>query len=234
MIEIIPAILPKSFEDLEDKLGVLHSAGIQDVHKLVQIDVVDGHYASHKTWPYKDADTFEKIVSEESGLPLWEVFDFEFDLMVRNAKEVILDYVHAGASRIIVHAHAEGAYEALQALSDVRDTDDGPFTVKTGLALMSGDSPDVVQEFDGLYDFVQVMGVEHIGRQGEPFENKTLILVERLRHRYPDLPIQVDGGVSLEHVKALVDAGVTRLVVGSAIFTADNVREAYDALTATS
>jgi ribulose-phosphate 3-epimerase len=90
--------------------------------------------------------------------------------------------------------------------------------------------PEVLEQFDALYDYVQVMGINRVGRQGEPFEPRSLALIERLRHRYPDLAIQVDGGVSLKTARQLVRAGATKLVVGHAIVAADNPEEAYRAL----
>jgi pentose-5-phosphate-3-epimerase len=80
-------------------------------------------------------------------------------------------------------------------------------------------------------DFVQVMGIDRIGRQGEPpdIHHREIALVERLRRRYPSLTIQVDGGVA-PHVKELVRAGANRLIVGSAIVHAKNPGEVYKKL----
>jgi ribulose-phosphate 3-epimerase len=225
MVEIIPAILTKSFKELERQAGIAHAFA-----KKVQIDVVDGVFAKHATWPYKDGANFQKIKEEEHGLPFWEDFDFEFDLMIENPHEHAMDYVRAGASHIIIHAHATGAVEGLRKLAELRGSDDGAFSVTTGLALLPNMQPDVLESFDTLFDYVQVMGIDNIGRQGEPFDEHAVILVERLRRRYPDLTLQVDGGVNMETVKALAQAGANRLVVGSAIFGADNPEEAYKAL----
>ena len=54
------------------------------------------------------------------------------------------------------------------------------------------------------------------------YDVHALHLLERLRLRYPDLPLQVDGGVTLDNVHSIVKAGATRLVVGSAIFKTDD------------
>lgn len=225
MIEIIPAILPKSFADLEE-----HAERVHGIAKKIQIDVVDGRFAGHKTWPYKDRGSFEKIVKEEHGLPHWQDFDFEFDLMIENPVEEVMNFVHAGATHVVVHATAPGAVEALQKLAELREGDDGAFAVTTGLALTPDMQPDAVESFDTLYDYVQVMGIARIGRQGEPFEPHALALIERLRKRYPELTIQVDGGVNMETVPALVAAGANRLIAGSAIFNSDDAGEAYKAL----
>lgn len=228
-IEILPAVLPKSFKDLKEHVGRLRGAV-----RRVQVDVVDGHFAHApgfvgKTWPYRDHGTFAEIVKQEHGLPLWEEVDYEFDLMVKEPAPVVMDYVHAGASHIVLHAGSDGAVEALTKLVDLRD-EGGTFTVQVGVALGAHAQPAELEPFESQFDFVQVMGIEHEGRQGEPFDHKALFLVERLRALYPELPIQVDGGVKTENIRALVRAGATRLVAGSAIFGAKDAKEAYRAL----
>jgi ribulose-phosphate 3-epimerase len=66
------------------------------------------------------------------------------------------------------------------------------------------------------------MGIEHEGQQGQPADPRAVELVRALREAHPDLPIQVDGGVNAEHIPALVEAGASRLVAGSAVFGVDN------------
>jgi ribulose-phosphate 3-epimerase len=104
--------------------------------------------------------------------------------------------------------------------------------MQVGVALGAHQSPDELEPFEGRYDFVQVMGIEHEGRQGEKFDpdHKALFLLERLRRRHPQLPLQVDGGVRLDNVRSLVKAGATRLVAGSAIFEQPDIQAAYQAL----
>lgn len=225
-VDIIPAILPQSFKDLEE-----HLAPLKDTIRQAQVDVVDGHYAKGKTWPYRDEATFKKIVQDEHGLPYWDKIDFQFDLMVENPHLVIKEYMQAGATQIILHAKATGVMEALQIVVDMRSSEIGNFAVRAGIALGPEDQPDLLEPFEAQFDFVQVMGVDRIGRQGEPFNQKAVYLVERLRARYPHLPIQVDGGVSLENTPALVKAGANHLVVGHAIVAAEDPAAAFKAFT---
>lgn len=223
-IEVIPAVLPKSWKELESHLALMRG-----VTRRVQVDIVDGHFAHGKTWPYKDGDKFAQIVEQERGLPFWEDLDFEFDLMVVDPAAVIMDYVHAGASRIIVHATSTTAVPAVQHLIDLNE-ESGAFSVQVGVALGAHAQPDDLEPFEEQFDFVQVMGIERVGRQGEEFSQKALFLLERLRRRYPQMLLQVDGGVRLENAKQLVAAGATRLVAGSAIFGADDTPATYKAL----
>lgn len=226
-VEIIPAVLPQSFKDLEE-----HLFPLSEVARQAQIDVVDGRYAKGKTWPYRDRDSFDRIVSEEHGLPFWDKMDFQFDLMVEDPTIELKNFIQAGATQLVLHARSNNVLAALQTLVDMRTDEIGNYAVHAGVALGPGDQPDVLEPFDAQFDFAQVMGIEHEGRQGEPFDKRALYLVERLRKRYQYLPIQVDGGVTLENAHALAQAGATRLIVGSAIYKTDDPVAAYHALVA--
>lgn len=223
-VEIIPAILPRSLEDLRTKLSCMRG-----VAPRVQVDAVDGIFAKHATWPYTDTHSFEKIVREQHGLPFWDEFDFEFDLMTSDPVADAPQYVTAGALSVILHAHSDGVLSAFQHMVDMRE-EFGDFTVKVGVAILPTDQPDILEQFEAQFDSVQVMGIDHVGRQGEPFNHQAVFLLERLRRRYPQLLLQVDGGVNAETIPALVRAGANRLVVGSAIFRSEDPAAAYTKL----
>lgn len=219
--KIVPAILPRDLDDL-----IAHLEEVKGVARLVQIDVVDGKFAPTRTWPYEDRESFEEILSEEQGMPLWEDFDFEVDLMVEKAKDAALEWVRAGASRIIVHIESPDSEAALAALQEYRA---GEMRVEVGVALSLATPLDGLVRLAPSADFIQVMGIAEIGKQGEPFDARALLRIEELRDRLPSYPISVDGGVELENAPALIEAGATRLVAGSAIFDGD-ARENYKKL----
>ena len=223
-VEIIPAILPHSLLDLQEHIDLL-----QGVAPRVQVDVVDGSYAKGKTWPYRDRSTFDKLLFDEHGLPSWDKLDYQFDLMIEDPTAEVLNFVTVGATQLVLHAKSKTTGEALQALVDRRDQM-GTFAVSAGIALDIHAQLDELEPFESQFDFVQIMGIEHEGKQGQAFDKHAVFLVERVRSRYPYVPIQVDGGVTLEHVKPLVEAGANRLVVGSAIFGASDAVSAYHAL----
>jgi ribulose-phosphate 3-epimerase len=222
MVEIIPAILPKSYSELEEKL-----ASIVDAAKTVQIDAVDGIFAPSKTWPYVDGEMFSAIVAQDQGLPLWEDFDFQFDCMVSHAGRDAGDFISAGASSIVIHGAGEGARDTLEALQSARK---GDFGIELGVALLPGDAPELFAQYKEMVDFVQVMGIAKVGVQGSEFDARALDLIASLRQNHPELAIQVDGGVKLENARAVARAGANRLVVGSAIFSQGEPREAIEAL----
>lgn len=221
--QIIPAILPLDFDELQDKVSL-----IKGLVKTVQVDICDGQFTPDPTWPYrKEDDSFDKIVHEDDGLPGWDKLDYEFDLMVNKPEEVVEDWVSAGATRIIIHAEATGDVgKAIEMLKD---------RVEVGLAL-NIDTPiesihDAKYGVDqGNVQFIQLMGIDNVGFQHQAFDEKVIGRVKYVRLKYPGMPISVDGGVSLETAPALIDAGADRLVVGSAIFDSDNYTEALENL----
>ncbi len=213
-IEIIPAILPKDFFELEEKISL-----IKDFVKTVQIDVCDGQFTPTATWPYrKEDDSFEKIIKEEDGLPGWEKLNFEIDLMANRPEELVEDWVQAGATRVVIHAEARGDIEgAVEKVSG---------RIEISLALNVDTPISAIDPFKEKIQGVQLMGIDTIGFQHQPFDAKVIDKIKEVRVMYPELSISVDGGVSLENGSALIEAGATRLVVGSAIFEADNYVDA--------
>lgn len=222
MAKIIPAILAPDFDTVASSLASLRSFVSE-----VQIDVVDGVFAPHTTWPYGDDARFEKILSEEEGLPYWEEYSFEIDLMVDRAAPAAEKWVRAGASRIIIHAESADATDALGSLQSLRG--EGSFSIETGIALSLMTPLEDLERFEERYDFVQLMGIAHIGRQGEPLDERVYARAAELRRRYGGT-ISIDGGVSLLNARKLVQSGATRLVAGSAILKAEDPKAAYEQL----
>ncbi len=210
MTEIIPAILPQDFAEIEDKIGLIKAAT-----KIVQVDICDGHFVPNFTWPYKKKDnTFEQIIREDEGLPGWEQLDYEFDLMVDNPEKVVDDWVSVGATRIIIHVEAKGnVAEAVEKLVG---------RIDIGLALNIDTPIDALKPFADRIQFVQCMGIDHVGFQGQEFDEKVVKKVRAVKETFPDLLVSVDGGVSLDNAGQLIEAGADRLVIGSAIFAAEN------------
>lgn len=215
MVEIIPAILPQDFAELEDKVSLIKGAA-----KTVQVDICDGHFVPNFTWPYKKKDnTFEQMIREDMGLPAWESLDYEFDLMVDHPEKVVDDWVAIGATRVIIHVEAKGNIaEAVDKLAG---------RIDVGLALNMDTPIGSLKPFAdrikaGAIRFIQLMGIDNVGFQHQAFDDKVIERVKTVKESFPSLSISVDGGVSLDNASSLIDAGADRLVVGSAIFSAEN------------
>lgn len=217
---IVPAILPTSRDDLSEKL--LRLKGLVDD---VQVDVVDGRFVTPATWPYKDA---HGVVREPSGdtLPMLGQLSFEIDLMVEEPEKAIRHWIDAGATRIVIHAETTRMLPKLMhdlASTYGHDKDFTPELLSFGLAINVSTELALIEPFLHQCDFVQFMGIAKIGKQGEPFDKSVLPKISAFRKKYPAMPLQVDGGVSLETAPGLLQAGVSRLVVGSDLWKAPDL-----------
>lgn len=141
--------------------------------------------------------------------------------MSRCAAEVVEEWVRTGATRVIIHVEMRGDLDL--AISKIKDQ------VEIGLAINVETPIDVLEKYIEQIDFVQCMGIDNIGFQGQSFDQKVIDKIKLLRSKYPELIISVDGGVSLESASILIEAGADRLVAGSAIFNAENSFDAVEA-----
>ena len=220
MTEVIPALLVEDYNELKEQLS-----RIVNVASIVQIDVCDGKFVGTTTWPMRGSDPYvEAILDEREGLPYWNSLDFEFDLMIINAHEQFEFFVRLGAKRIVFHLEAETDQTKFTEFLEGIDM----YTrenISIGVAINNTTSIDKLKPVISNVDFIQCMGIEHIGKQGEPFDERVLSQIKELRKIYPELIISVDGSVNEKTAPLLVKAGANRLVVGSALMTSIDVRE---------
>ncbi|HEV7121270.1 MAG TPA: hypothetical protein VGN56_00430 [Candidatus Paceibacterota bacterium] len=214
---IVPAILPASRDDLDEKLLRLHG-----IVSEVQIDVVDGRFVTPASWPYQEA---RKNVREPSGdtFPYLGQLTYEVDLMVEEPERIIRHWIDAGATRIVIHAETtRGLPKLMNELASTygHDKDFTPELLAFGLAINVSTDTSLIEPFLHQCDFVQLMGIAKIGKQGEPLDKRVLPKIAAFRKKYPSMPLQVDGGVSLDTAPSLLQAGVSRLVVGSDLWKA--------------
>lgn len=215
-MEIIPAILPKDFDEIEEKTAL-----VVGLVPIVQIDICDGKFVPNVTWPYKKRDeNFESIICEKEGMPSWEDLDYEFDLMIKDPTENdVRQWLSAGALRIVLHA------ESSADLNPVLGVLNG--LVEIGLAINIQTPIDIVEKYKDKISYIQFMGITKVGFQGQAFDPRVLEKIKEAKEKYPDLPVQVDGGISLATAEQLAKAGVDRLVAGSALFESDNIVDTY-------
>lgn len=205
---IIPAIIPVSLTELKATLEMVSFA------PRFQIDVVDGRLVPFTSWPY------EPKGNPKEATELLTNYAVEIDLMVENAVEAGREWLQAGAKGLVFHIESlEDPKEAL-ALAD-------EFSFDLGFSI-SNDTP-----IESLYlyiqslDFVQIMGIDKIGQQGQPFDNRALDRIAEIASLYPEIIISVDGGVNESTLKSLRDVGAKRFVSGSAILKAADPKAKY-------
>jgi len=229
MSVIVPAILPTSLTDLEEKLAKLDGSG--SMVRDVQIDVVDGRFASPACWPYTPGGMSELADLGDHGERLSHggAFKLEIDLMVSDPSSIAGAWIAAGASRLVVHAGSvSNLHEVIEGLEQVYgyDHDFSSSLLTLGLAIHPAADSALIEPYLDRVDFVQFMGIDQIGKQGQCFDHSVLQKIRSFRKKHPKMPIQVDGGVSQITAPALLAAGVGRLIVGSDLWRAPNlVRE---------
>lgn len=220
MIEVTPAILVKDFEELNTKLSRL-----VNITNLVQIDICDGKFVPSISWPMqaKDEASLQTILNEEDGLPFWHSLDFELDLMVQDAHKQFDFFTRLGAKRIIFHVEAETELDFIEFLDSL-----DPYlkdNIEIGIAINTTTSIDKLDPFINYADFIQCMGIEHIGNQGQPFDERVLKQIKNLKEKYPEMKISVDGAVNENTAPLLIEAGADRLVIGSALLNSYDIGE---------
>ncbi len=216
MTEAIPAIIPESLDDLRAKLTTL-----KPFASSVQIDITDGLFVLSQSWPMRTTDKkpFETFVRGKGPLPFSEDFSFEADLMVHAPETVLKDWVRLGITRAVFHLRSKHNFSEVQ--SAVGDT------VELGVAIDLSAPYERLASYIPDIDYVQVMGIKTLGRQGEPFDPRAIDLVKKVRHDFPDVIIQIDGGVHIHSAQVLVESGANRLVAGSFILKAEKPQEAF-------
>jgi len=161
---------------------------------------------------------FHRIASEEEGMPFWDEFFFEVDLMVQEPEKYIDEIINAGFRRVILHLRSSDV------LHDIIDQLHS-FDIEVGIAIGLDDDPELIEPYVEKVDVIQCMGIAHIGKQGELFDARVLAHISTLRGLYPDSIICIDGGVTTENAPLLVGAGADRLISGSAIFGSEDIEQ---------
>ena len=228
-IEIVPAIIPESLDDLREKLS-----RVARLVPTVHIDILDGDFTDKPSWPYSGLSKLERAESNlqkvfvnlltlEDGLPFWDSLNFEFHLMVANPIIEVEHWITAGAMRIMVHYEAvseEGLVEVINLLNERG--------VEAGLVLDIETPLEVVEPFREYISNLQLMAIDRDGFQGQPFDDRVIERVREARELYPEMQISVDGGINLENASDILDAGADRLIVGSALFDSVNIADTLD------
>jgi ribulose-phosphate 3-epimerase len=215
MAEILPAVIPKTFVYLEEEV-----AKVKDFASLIQVDITDGIFTKHASWPYAgDTGEYPHLVEESIGLPFWEDMDYEMHLMVENPELVIEDWIKAGASSIVVHIESTENMESVIDMCKAAE-------VRIGIALKPSTQTGRLAPYGDRIDFIQCMGSDDLGHHGVELDPEIFERLKELREVYPDLDLSVDIGVNEENAPDLIAAGATKLVVGHAVFDSSNIAEA--------
>ncbi len=204
-MQIIPAILPKSYNELLDKFE-----RVKVFQNLIQIDLVDGIMGKEKTWTPKQGEDLKDFPDH----------DFQFDLMVedwRSTSSALAAFMRVHS--FVFHIDSFTDEDIISASSWCKEksincgfsiTNDTPLEVLiTAVHLVRESNRNV---------FVQVMGIRTIGVQGQVFDDICLGRICKIKENFGDIFIQVDGAMRPETARKVKTVGADACVVGSYLF----------------
>lgn len=201
-ITVVPSIPPKSFEELQKVLELF-----KGVSSGIQVDIVDGVFVPHTSWPFTELNVEESLSLLK---PYAQDFEIEVDCMCMHPELYLELFQEIGVKRVIVHEGTTENYQTCITHAKLHG-------YKIGLGILNSTAKDFLALYADTIDFVQVMGIAHIGIQGQPFDTQTLNTVAYIHLIYPHLEITVDGAVNRETILKLRAVGVTRFAPGSAV-----------------
>ncbi|MFZ2024733.1 MAG: hypothetical protein WAV51_00405 [Microgenomates group bacterium] len=200
-MEIIPGILETDVKEIERKITL-----VAPYVETVQIDIGDNTIFPCDT--VHDMAILTPIIEKftKTGTK------FEVHLMVADPISYLKPLADAGVSRIIAHVECHAPREFL---AEARTHE-----MEVGLALDVESDFDLIEPYLEEVDFVLVMTIE-TGASGQEFESNAMETIKTIHRNLPDLPIEVDGGMTPDTAKIVQEAGVTRIVTTSFIFKSE-------------
>lgn len=213
MARISPSSNPEKEDNLVNYVKELQSYGADFMH----MDVMDGKFVSNSC--LNPELVFD--VNNNSVIPL------DVHLMVENPRNNILNYINAGANIITIHYESyKNITNLLEDVAIVRNTN-----TLVGISINPDTDISAIAHILKLFDLVLIMSVVP-GKSGQKFIESSLDKIKSLKKMITDAGlntiIEVDGGVNMDNAKDVVKAGADILVMGSALYKAEDRKSVID------
>jgi ribulose-phosphate 3-epimerase len=208
---IAPSILSADFARLGEEVDNVLAAGADVVH----FDVMDNHFVPNLTIGPLVCDALRK-----HGVTA----PIDVHLMIEPVDRIIPDFAKAGASYITFHPEASVHID--RTLQLIKDNG-----CKAGLVFNPGTPLDHLDYVMDKLDMILLMSVNP-GFGGQSFIPSALDKLRQVRQRIDesglDIRLEIDGGVKVDNIRAIKEAGADTFVAGSAIFGQDDYKKVID------
>ena len=200
-----PSILSADFTKLGEEIETIDNAGAEYIH----VDVMDGMFVPSISYGMPVIKSIRKSTGK--------VFDVH--LMISEPIRYIADFAASGADMITVHV--EACSDVVATIEKIR-----AYKLKVGITLNPDTPVSAIKPYLNRVDMVLIMSVNP-GFGGQKFITSSVDKIKEVKRLRDELnlsyDIEVDGGINIDNLATVLEAGANVIVAGSAIFRGDAV-----------